>query len=67
MKVVIKLFLVIFVFGLTSCRDSKKEEAEDEAVIEQIENIEQETEEIEESIEVKAEELEEALSELDSI
>jgi hypothetical protein len=67
MKVVLKILLVIFVLGLTSCRDAKKEEAVDEAVMEQIESVEQETEEIEESIEAEAEELEEALNELDSI
>jgi len=67
MKVILNFFLVIFVFGLTSCRDAKKEEAVDEAVIEQIENIEEEAEEIEEAIDARAEELEEALSELDSI
>lgn len=67
MKVVLKFFLVIFVFGFIFCWDVKKEEVEDEVVIEQIENIEQEVEEIEEFIEVKVEELEEVLSELDSI
>jgi cell division protein FtsB len=67
MKVVLKLFIVLFVLGLTSCRDTKKEEAELEAVNEKIENLEEETTKLTEEIEAEAEELEETLSELDSI
>ncbi len=67
MKVVLKLFIVLFVLGLTSCRDTKKEEAELEAVTEQIENLEEETTKLTEEIDAEAEELEETLSELDSI
>ncbi|MBT8262536.1 MAG: hypothetical protein KJO05_06915 [Bacteroidia bacterium] len=67
MKVVLKLFIVLFVLGLTSCRDTKKEEAELEAVTEQIESVEEEATNIAEEIDAEAEELEETLSELDSL
>jgi cell division protein FtsB len=67
MKVVLKLFIVLFVFGLTSCRDTKAEEAEAEEVVQQIESIEEETEAITEEIENEAAELEETLTELDSL
>jgi hypothetical protein len=66
MKVVLKVFVVFFVLGLTSCRDTKTEEAE-EAVTEQIEILEEETISLTEEIDAEAAELEETLSELDSI
>lgn len=67
MKVLLKLFIVIFVLGLTSCRDKKEEDPGDEAMVEQIEAIEEETQAITEELEAEAAEMEEALSELDSL
>ena len=67
MKVILKLLIVVFVLGLTSCRDTKQEEAEVEAVVEQMESLEEEAEALNEEIEAEAAELEEALSELDSL
>ncbi|NND61802.1 MAG: hypothetical protein HKN48_01275 [Flavobacteriaceae bacterium] len=68
MKNLSRILLIMLMIGIVSCRDTKKEEeAETEAVIEQIEAVEAEAEEISEKINQEAEELEEALSELDSI
>jgi len=67
MKLLVRLLLVVFVIGFVSCRDTKKEEAETEAAIEQIETVEGEVEELSEQLEKDEKELEEALKELDSI
>lgn len=67
MKTILKLVVVIMVIGLVSCRDTKKEEAELEAQIEQIESIEAEAATLTEKVDADAKELEEALKELDSI
>ena len=67
MNRLIKLILVVFLLGTLSCRDSKKEEAEQEAMIEKIDSIEQEATSLTEMVEKDANELEEALNELDSI
>lgn len=66
MKTIFKLALVCMLFAVTSCKDTKQEEAETEAAVEQIEAIEAETEEIMESVEENAEELKEELNELDT-
>ena len=67
MKVLLKLVVIVLVIGLSSCRDTKKEEAEAAAQLEQIESIEEEAATLTEEIDAEAEELEAALKELDSI
>lgn len=67
MKTCIKITLVCLLFALTSCRDTKQEEAETKAAVEQIESIEAETEDIIESVEENAQELKNELDELDNI
>jgi len=67
MKLVSKIFILVFVFSFASCRDANKEEEETKAVVEQIEAVEAEVEEISTNLDKKANELEEALKELDSI
>ncbi len=67
MKTIFKLIVIIMVIGLASCRDTKKEEAELEAQMEQIESIEVEAATLTEKVNAEAKELEEALKELDSI
>ena len=67
MKTVLKLMMVCLIIGTVSCRDTKKEDAETEAAVEQIEAIEMEAEEISEEIDQEAKELEKELEELDKI
>lgn len=67
MKTVLKLLMVCLLIGVFSCRDTKNEEAETKAAVEQIETIETEAEEISKEIEKEAEELEKDLKELDNI
>lgn len=67
MKTLLKL-VVIGTFLLSfSCRDTKKEDAETEAMIEQIEAVESDIDSISEDVDAKAKALEAALKELDSI
>jgi serine phosphatase RsbU (regulator of sigma subunit) len=67
MKILMKIIMVLFLVGIVSCRHTKKEEAEAEAVIEKIEAVENEAEEISKKINEEAKEVESALKELDSI
>ncbi|PKA84579.1 hypothetical protein ATE92_2776 [Ulvibacter sp. MAR_2010_11] len=68
MKFLIKLIMLLLIVGLTSCRDTnKEEEAETNAVIEKIDSVESEAEAMSEQLEQEAKELEEAMEELDSI
>lgn len=67
MKNLIKLLLVALIVFSVACRDTKKEEAETEAMIEEIESVESDIESISEEVDKKAAELEAALKELDSI
>ncbi|RMA58622.1 hypothetical protein [Ulvibacter antarcticus] len=67
MKVIFKLSIVVLLLGMVSCRDTKKEDAESQAVVEKIETMETEVEEISDNLEAEEKELEEALKELDSI
>jgi uncharacterized membrane protein YjjP (DUF1212 family) len=67
MKEFLKISLIIFLLGMTSCRDTKKEDAESQRVVEQIETMETEVEEISEDLEQDQLELENALKDLDSI
>jgi serine phosphatase RsbU (regulator of sigma subunit) len=59
--------MVLFLVGIVSCRDTKKEEEAEKAVIEQIEAVENEAEEISKKINEEATEVENSLKELDSI
>jgi len=67
MKTKINLLLSLLILCVLSCRDTKKEEAETEVVVEQIEAIEVETQEVSEEIDKKAKELENELNELDNL
>ena len=67
MKILMKIIMVLFLVGIVSCRDTKKEEEAEKAVIEQIEAVENEAEEISKKINEEASEVENSLSELDSI
>lgn len=67
MKAIFKLSLLCLLFVVTSCRDTKKEEAEVEATVEQIEAIESETEQVSEALEKEAKDLEKELNELDNL
>ena len=70
MKNVFKIFMVLLMIGVVSCRDTKKEEEEAaamEAALEKVETVESEAEEISKQINEEANELENSLKELDSI
>lgn len=67
MKLVTKIFLALLFVAFISCRDTAKEEAELNAAIAEVENIETEIETISEEVKSNADELEETLKELDSI
>jgi len=67
MKILMKITMVLFLVGIVSCRDTKKEEEAEKAVIEQIEAVENEAEEISKKINEEATEVENSLKELDSI
>ena len=66
MKVLIKLLVVVMIFGLASCRDTKKEEAEAENA-QKLEAVDAEVQELTDELDDEAAELEKALEELDSI
>ena len=67
MKRAMKLFTLLFLIGIISCTDKKKEEEETKAAIEQIETVESELEKVSEEVNQKVEELEDSLKDLDSI
>jgi len=67
MKFVLKIVLVVLMIGFVSCRDTKKEEEEANAAIEQIEATEAEVEAISADLKENEKELNEALKDLDSI
>ena len=67
MKTLTKFFAIALVFGLLSCTDKKKEEAETKAAVEKIEAVEAEIDKAAEEVETKAKELEESLGDLDDI
>ena len=65
MKTVSKLMVIIFLMGFVACKDTKKEEEETLAAIDEIETIEEEMEEIAEDIENSVKDLEDAIKELE--
>ncbi len=58
--------LLCLIIGFMSCKDTKKEEAEAKAMVEQVETIEKEVDSISDSLDKEAKELEAALDELDN-
>ncbi len=67
MKLLLKLFVVLFLVGQISCKDTTKEEAETQAALDEIEAVETTLDQISQEMDQDLEELEEALEELDSI
>ncbi|WP_025739482.1 hypothetical protein [Aquimarina pacifica] len=67
MKICIKLIFLLFLIGITSCKDLKKEEEETKVIVEKIEAIETELDQISEDVDAKVKELEASLEDLDSI
>jgi len=65
-KLIISLIVIALIFSF-SCRDTKKEEVEVKAIIEQVEAVENDINAINEDINSKEKELEEALRALDSL
>ena len=66
MKIILRVLLSILLLGVMSCRDTKKEEAETQAAIEEIEAVEAEVEEATETVDKDVKELETALNDLDN-
>ena len=67
MKTTIKILGILVLLMSISCRETKKEEAETDAIVKEVEAIEAEVNVIKEDMDTKAQALEEALKELDSI
>lgn len=67
MKKLSILGLSILFIGITSCRDTEKEQKELDAPLDKIEAVEQEVDQTTQELDQKAEEVESALSELDNI
>lgn len=67
MKTLVKCLIVFGLLSSVSCRDTKKEEAEAAAMVEEVEAVEAEVDVITEDINSKEKALEEALKELDSL
>ncbi|WP_400078493.1 hypothetical protein [Winogradskyella sp. R77965] len=65
MKTFLRYLTVLGLVFSISCRDTKKEEAEIDSAVEQIDAIEAETETIEKEIEEDAKALEDALNDLE--
>ena len=61
------LGLTILFIGISSCRDTKKEQQELDATLDKIKAVEQEVDQTNQELDQKAEEVEAALSELDSL
>ncbi len=67
MKKISLLVMSMFLVGIISCRDTKKEQEELDKTLDTIESVEQEIDETVEEVEKKGEEVESALKQLDSI
>jgi len=67
MKKLSMLGLSVLFMGITSCRDTAKEQQELNATLDKIEAVEQEIDQTTEELDQKAEEVESALSELDNL
>ncbi|MEL0645168.1 MULTISPECIES: hypothetical protein [unclassified Olleya] len=66
MKTIFKIALLVVLFSVASCRDSKKDDAAVKAT-EQIETIEVETDSLVNDLELEADELEKELKELENL
>ncbi len=66
MKTILKITLLVAVFAMSSCRDTKKDDATTK-VTEQIETIEIETDSIIDDLESEAEDLEKELEQLENV
>lgn len=66
MKTIFKIALLVVLFSVSSCRDSKKDDAAVKAT-EQIETIEVETDSLVNDLELEANELEKELNELENL
>jgi HAMP domain-containing protein len=67
MKLILKFFVLLFLVGQISCKDTKKEDSETQAALEEIEAVETTINEASQELDQDLEELEDALEELDSI
>jgi len=67
MKTLFRSLLLLGLILIMSCRDTKKEEAEVNATLEQVEAVETEIDNLVEDVNSKEKELEDALKELDSL
>ena len=68
MKLILRtFFLSLLILTFISCKDTKKEEDTNDAVVEEIEAVEAEIDEISSEVDKEAKELESALNELDNI
>jgi septal ring factor EnvC (AmiA/AmiB activator) len=67
MKIVLKFVVLLFVVVLMSCRDTKKEDLENQEALEEIESVETTINEASQELDEDLKELEDALKELDSI
>jgi len=68
MKTLLKIALLAFVISLTSCRNTKKENAQKvETAVDSIQKIEQDTEKMVDQLDKEAKEIEEELQELETI
>lgn len=73
MKHISKFLIIIFIFGIVSCRDTKKEEEvetiteETEMVTPDTESVTAEVDKASETLDKEVKELDEAIKELDSI
>ncbi|MFQ3238048.1 MAG: hypothetical protein ACI9NI_000323 [Olleya marilimosa] len=66
MKTIFKIALLVVLFSVASCRDSKKDDTAVKAT-EQIETIEVETDSLVNDLELEANELEKELNELENL
>jgi hypothetical protein len=67
MKLALKFFVLLFLVGQLSCKDTKQEEAETQAALEEIETVENTLEEASQELDEDLEDLEDALEELDTL
>ncbi len=67
MKHIVLSICFLFLLGITSCRDTKKEQLEAEKLTEKMEALENEVDQTADQVQQKAEEAEDALKALDSI
>jgi len=67
MKLVLKFFVLLFLVGQISCKETKKEDSEIQADLEEIEAVENTINEASQELDQDLKELQDALEELDSI